>query len=147
MKKKKQELSAALFGCACAVIVWVTIFSREKAVDNPLNFQMFHSFRAVGEEILKQGIFGNFLGNILLFIPFGFLLPLVTERTSWWRTLIAGMLFSAGIEIVQRITAKGYFQIDDMILNTAGTLLGFGIFCAVKKLMPKHEGTTPADNE
>lgn len=74
----------------------------------------------------------NFIGNILLFIPWGFLLPLYFKGLKNFKkfiltTLIAVLL----IESIQLFTMLGSFDIEDILLNTVGACVGFG-FC--KKL-------------
>ncbi|HIT34453.1 MAG TPA: VanZ family protein [Candidatus Faecousia intestinigallinarum] len=68
----------------------------------------------------------NFYGNILLFLPWGMLLPRVWRTMeSHWRFL----LFSAGVilavEAAQLFSLRGSCDIDDVILNLSGMLLGF----------------------
>lgn len=79
----------------------------------------------------------NTLGNIIMFIPLGFLLPLALKKiNSAWRTLLAGFLFSVLIESIQYAErSAGVFRsvdIDDVILNTLGALIGWMILCALR---------------
>jgi glycopeptide antibiotics resistance protein len=66
-----------------------------------------------------------FLGNILWFVPFGFLLPLLIERHRFVKTMLAGLMFSLAIETLQFVFYKGVAEIDDLILNSLGVLIGF----------------------
>ena len=73
----------------------------------------------------------NLLGNVVCFMPFGFLLPMVSKRSVFKNFLsvtFLAMLFSIGIE--------GAFDVDDIFLNTIGGLLGY-IFLKFTKLR-KH---------
>lgn len=58
--------------------------------------------------------------NIVLFVPFGFF----AGKIWGWRAVLYGMLFSIAIEAAQYIGALGYTEVDDVINNTLGTLLG-----------------------
>ncbi len=79
----------------------------------------------------------QYVENILLFIPFGFLLPLLWKNFGKLRmTLIAGAGFSLFIEIVQIFTIR-VTDIDDLLMNTAGTVIGYFIFIGIKKAFPK----------
>lgn len=70
--------------------------------------------------------------NILLFVPFGFLLPIISERLrSLWLTTVTGFIFSAGIETMQYITGRGLTEVDDVINNTAGALVGYILYVIV----------------
>lgn len=62
--------------------------------------------------------------NILLFIPFGMLMPLCVKKIPIWGTTLIGFSLSLCIEILQLLTARGYFQTDDLIMNTLGCLSG-----------------------
>jgi len=66
----------------------------------------------------------NLLGNLLPFIPFGFLLPIAYPRIKAFFKVFA-VLF---IEIFQYMTRLGSFDIDDIILNMVGVLSGYGTF-------------------
>lgn len=69
--------------------------------------------------------FMNIGGNILGFIPLGFLLPLVFfRRWSLILTAISIFFISFLFESIQRYTGLGVFDVDDLLLNTTGGLLG-----------------------
>lgn len=70
--------------------------------------------------------------NVLLFIPYGFLGAWTSGRLR--RILLCGVfgfLTSVGIESLQLVTRRGFFQIDDILTNTLGTVIGCGIFCII----------------
>jgi glycopeptide antibiotics resistance protein len=70
----------------------------------------------------------NIIGNLALFIPLGFLLPvLLPAFTSFVRLILVAFLLSQSYETIQLITVLGIFDIDDTILNTIGALIGFFI--------------------
>lgn len=63
--------------------------------------------------------------NAVMFAPLGFLLPLIFERyRRWGRTLTAGFLTSLTVELIQLFTFRAT-DVDDLIMNTLGTLVGF----------------------
>jgi glycopeptide antibiotics resistance protein len=71
----------------------------------------------------------NLLGNFLGFIPFGILLPLFWP---WFRhgikMLFAGFILSLGFETLQLFTGLGVWDVDDLLLNTAGVVTGYILF-------------------
>ena len=73
----------------------------------------------------------NLLGNIGVFVPFGILLPLLVRR----RIFRAFFIFICGLlllELMQLVSRRGSFDIDDFILNSMGFALGYGllkVFC------------------
>lgn len=72
-----------------------------------------------------------FIENIVLFVPFGVLFPLVFKKWLRWFTIPIGFLISVGIEYTQLMTGRGYCQIDDVVTNTAGAVIGFVAFLIV----------------
>ena len=75
-----------------------------------------------------MGIRSNFLGNIVLFMPIGILLPIVIDNHKWYWTVGAGFSFSCVIEIIQFAFSRGCFDPDDVILNTLGAIIGYGLY-------------------
>ncbi|MFL6216141.1 MAG: VanZ family protein [Blastocatellia bacterium] len=79
----------------------------------------------------------NLLGNIVLFLPLGILLPLVFQRiNSLQRVLIVAAVASCGIELTQFVSRQfgsyRYVDINDVILNTLGACLSFACFAIVR---------------
>ncbi|CAM4007080.1 VanZ like family protein [Corynebacterium belfantii] len=66
------------------------------------------------------------LGNVALFVPWGYLLALLGWRLRWPVVVatLASISLSAGIETLQFIFARGYSDIDDVVFNSLGGLLG-----------------------
>ena len=73
--------------------------------------------------------FANLFGNILIFIPVGIMLPVV-HRVSQnpFIMLMNSFIFVLGIEIFQLFSAFGAFDVDDIILNCFGVLLGRALY-------------------
>lgn len=77
----------------------------------------------------------NILGNIIPFMPFGFLLPLAYPKVnSFFNFLVVSLLFLFLIEIFQYFTRLGSFDVDDIILNIIGILIGYFAVCFIKSL-------------
>jgi glycopeptide antibiotics resistance protein len=78
----------------------------------------------------------NLLGNLIGFIPFGILLPLFWP---WFRhgvkMLLAGFMLSLGFETLQLLTGLGVWDVDDLLLNTAGTVAGYVLFFVMMKFV------------
>ena len=68
----------------------------------------------------------NIVGNVVAFMPFGFFLPIISRRSKkWYNTVMFGFVCSLILETLQLVNRVGSFDVDDMILNTLGTALGF----------------------
>lgn len=77
---------------------------------------------------------GMFL-NIVMFMPLGFLLPLIwKEYDNLLRTTITGFFFSIGIELCQLLNRRAT-DIDDLIMNTLGAMIGWGIWKGFSQLI------------
>lgn len=75
--------------------------------------------------------------NVLLFLPFGIFLPVLwTTFRSLFRTVLCGLLLSAAIEFLQIFTYRAT-DVNDLITNTLGTLLGYFIGMIIVKTFPK----------
>jgi glycopeptide antibiotics resistance protein len=81
----------------------------------------------------------NILGNILLFIPLGFLLPMISSRfDSVKRAMLVGFLLSVGIESIQFLSRFVHVHrsvdIDDVLLNTLGASIGYLCLAAIGRV-------------
>ncbi|WP_102400735.1 VanZ family protein [Haloimpatiens massiliensis] len=86
----------------------------------------------------KDGIEISSILNIIFFMPFGFLLPTLWRKyRTFWPTLYQGMLFSLIIEIGQMFIPYRATDIDDLIMNTIGTICGWIIFNIMSKIFHK----------
>lgn len=115
----------------CLLLLWLTIISRQpRANGRIIKWELFWSYRAwiEGESNGKVEAIQN-INNILLFIPFGFLFP----AKKWRLLILASITVSALIECVQYIFALGWCEIDDVISNTIGAMIGFGILIFLNK--------------
>jgi len=70
----------------------------------------------------------NIGGNILLLVPFGFLLPLIFSTSNWKKILFIAPLSGLSIELLQAYLHVGIFDIDDVILNGLGVVLGYWVY-------------------
>lgn len=113
------------------LLISITILSRQPGSRTDVNMELFSTISCN----LSENVYP--IENILLFIPFGLLLPFVNSRfkKALW-TLVLGASSSLLIEIIQLVTQRGYFQTDDVLMNILGTLLGFAIFTTMARVKP-----------
>lgn len=82
--------------------------------------------------------FMNIIGNILAFVPFGILFPELCEgKVGIIFTIVIGFSLSLVIECIQLITHVGCFDVDDLILNTSGVLVGYIVYLLVGAIRKK----------
>lgn len=93
------------------------------------NFTLFKTIKMYIRYWGRLNSFENLAGNVVCFIPFGFLLPfLQRDSRHWWVLLINAFVLVCGIELFQLFTAFGAFDVDDILLNCLGAMLGHSIF-------------------
>ncbi|AIM17189.1 antibiotic resistance protein VanZ [Bacillus sp. X1(2014)] len=86
-------------------------------------------------------IINNTLGNILIFLPLGLFLPLLFKRFSRVsKVMVTSIVISFSIETIQLVLKIGQFDIDDVILNTIGSIFGFLLLKILKNVitLPKR---------
>lgn len=99
------------------------------------NFIPFHTIKMYIEYAYKLNSFENLAGNILVFLPFGILFPMLDRNyRKAWNVLLNVFLLVLGIEIFQLCSAFGAFDVDDILLNCFGAWLGYIIFCISIKI-------------
>ena len=66
-----------------------------------------------------RSAFLNVICNILVFVPFGMLIPAIFRNhlMRFWKVLLISMLFSIGIETIQLFSRVGIFDVDDIFLH------------------------------
>jgi len=139
---KRKAILSLLFTwylCAVAAVTIVPIRnSRTQNLPNHFNFKpvitSYHRFQNVLEanDVWgKQNFRNNLVGNIIMFIPLGILLPWVYNK-RFKQVLVFGALASVAIELIQYLNMfAGYYRyvdIDDVILNTLGAIIGYWIY-------------------
>lgn len=76
----------------------------------------------------------NLAGNIIIFIPFGILLPMSFKHMAkYYKTFLVGIVYILIIEFMQFICMLGSFDIDDIILNCVGVSCGYLLFIVAMK--------------
>jgi glycopeptide antibiotics resistance protein len=102
-----------------------------------IQFANFIPFRTIISSLFRPQlpvVVTTLFYNILAFIPLGVLLPLISEKARNWRVvLLVAILVSLTFEVVQLAALIGSGDVDDVILNATGALLGYSLFTAVWK--------------
>ncbi len=80
-----------------------------------------------------RSLLWNVVGNTAMLIPSGIILPIVYRKLdSFWKVAAAGAMLSLCIELLQLPFSARASDIDDLILNTVGVMLGYGIYRLAK---------------
>ena len=84
-----------------------------------------------------------YLLNVVLFLPLGFLLPLLwPKQDKLWKILLAGVAFSLLIELSQLLNIRNS-DIDDLLLNTLGAIAGFALYRGYAALTKREKRIEP----
>ena len=141
MKKEKikiRKINVSIFLCFIIyimVLLYITLLGRLSEQTNMVSVCPLWSY----VEIIKEGnqkLACQIFYNILAFIPLGFFLPFLVRQMQYiWKVILCGFLFSTIIEFVQYLFHLGWCDIDDIINNTMGVALGYGIWYIGRKLL------------
>ena len=107
------------------------------SLPDSINYNLipFHSISVQLERISEGWARYNLLGNIVPFIPMGFLLPLVFDKiNAFWKVIGVGFVADLCFEAFQYITKTGSFDVDDIILNMTGIMFGYLLMKLTKTL-------------
>ena len=104
------------------------------------NFKPFKTIKMYIDYAYKLNSVENLAGNVLVFMPFGFLFPLVArDGERFFVMLLNAFVFVLGIETFQLFSAFGAFDVDDILLNCLGASLGFGVYCLMRWKMARRK--------
>lgn len=99
------------------------------------NFTLFKTIRMYIDYSYKLNSFENLVGNIVVFVPFGFLFPYVMKRErNFFIMLLNAFIFVTGIEVFQLFSAFGAFDVDDILLNCFGAVIGYFLYLIFDKV-------------
>lgn len=110
------------------VILYLAFFSREPGSRTGIDLMLFETWK--DSPTAKAFV----IENVLMFIPFGILFPAAFRqlRSGVCCTML-GFLSSVCLELAQLVTQRGHCQLDDVVMNTLGTWIGWMIYRSVRK--------------
>lgn len=140
---RNQKLGWVLFLAYLAMLVYFVFFAESFGRDSAqheyaYNLELFKEikrFYQYRHQLGMEAFLLNVVGNMVAFMPCGFFLPIVSRRSkkcynATW--LCFGL--SLCIETVQLIFKVGSFDVDDLLLNTLGGVLGYLCYHVVQQI-------------
>ncbi len=112
-----------------AIVAYATVFMRRGSYSESVNMIPFSNLKL--ERISGQsGFLEHFILNVLMFVPIGFLIPIINRKVFAKTTFafLFGFAASVSIETIQLVFHLGECDINDVIANTLGALVGFWIW-------------------
>lgn len=119
------------------VVIGITMLSRSEGGTRHASFELFRTFR--NTFFSKKQIYEN----IIMFVPYAMLLFGLSKFFRRARVMLGiGAASSLFIEVTQWVTKTGYFELDDILTNTFGMMIGYGIcaFCERIRERKSHAG-------
>lgn len=119
-----------VFKINCSISsIWERIqdaqYSRELGGWN-CNLVLFRTIKSQIEDIEEIWALKNIAANVLVFVPFGFLVPVVYPKFERIiRVFVVSFIFVLCIEAAQFFTMLGSFDVDDILLNVIGSMIGY----------------------
>lgn len=154
MKDNAKNKKYALWGGRVLFLVYVAglcyflffaenygrIFGQEMYRYNLIPFKEIERFWKY-RDILGIHTFYNLVGNVLIFLPAGFFIPILWEtKRGFVFTVCVTFWMSLTVELTQLLLRVGSFDVDDLLLNTLGGIIGYLLLVAVERWR-KHEKT------
>ena len=107
---------------------------------NLVLFKEIRRFVEYRETLGLFAVFTNLFGNILIFVPYGFFISVASRMRGFLMTLFYSLGLSLGVEVFQLLTRVGSFDVDDLLLNTIGGILGYVLFLICNGIRRKYDG-------
>lgn len=152
---KRQKMGWVIFVFYLILLAYFLFFSdyfgrgshiQEEYAYNLVPFKEIRRFIVYRRVVGIQSFFLNIVGNIMGFMPCGFFLPVISRRSRrWFNTVLLSFLFSLSIETVQLVFKVGSFDVDDMILNTLGGILGYILYKIVQHIRIRRKRRAKAE--
>lgn len=136
-KKTWESLAFGLFVIYLLFLIYFLFFAGEFGRENfkPERASNLTLFREIRRAISSTDVLGlpyfliNVVGNIMAFFPMGFLVPIFADNLrKFWKTTLFCFGFSALAECLQFVTKTGCMDVDDLLLNTLGGIMGYFIY-------------------
>ena len=102
-----------------------TILFRTSCETRQYDFHPFWSYS-------RPDLFVENIMNVVVFIPVGLLLGIAFKQVTWWKALLLGCGISITIESLQFFFTRGFSELDDVMHNTLGCLIGFGFMIILR---------------
>ena len=135
--KKERIISITIFVIYIIALCYFLFFAESmgrttRGDEYHYNLQPLFEIKRIwrGRHILgMKYVILNFAGNVIAFIPFGYLLPkIVKKKLGLFYTVLFSFEFSLLVELTQLISRTGSFDVDDLLLNTLGGLIGYILY-------------------
>ena len=126
-KGRLQQGLRVLFAVYLIFTFYITVVSRASSGKDLMRTEWFDGYKSIHDVYANSE---NYL-NILLFVPIGCLAGLVSKKYRLIHAVLVGLFVSETIECSQLIWQRGTFDVNDLMNNTIGAMIGGLIAVAV----------------
>ncbi len=119
------------------LIICATVIFRTYREPQGINLIPFWSYCAILDGS-TQLIYGSVM-NVVVFIPLGSLLGLAFKKMNWKKVVLLGGALSILIETLQYVLERGFAEVDDVMHNIAGCLIGYGIYACLNNIISRSK--------
>lgn len=127
----KKGITVLLLIMWFGIVMVLTTFSRGQNFEGWINLRLFSGYLSAWHQ-WSLSEFQLIIFNVLMFVPLGFLIPLLGGRTRrFMPVLLTALAVTTGIELIQMISRRGIFELDDILHNTIGSIAGYLIMNAI----------------
>lgn len=144
----KKALIWAIFLIYIIVVLGATLGMRSSNYGRSIELHLFYSYKDAWNSF-SPAAWRNIILNIMMFVPMGIMLPLIFKYCKrFWVTYLSGFLFTIVLEVIQLVSSRGIFELDDIFNNTLGCIIGYGLVMiifmsiAYRKKQYKHKWLT-----
>ncbi len=149
-KKRVRAIGKILFILYVGFIIYFLIFSDwygrtgelQEYRYNLILFREIKRFWEYRDQVGFFAMFTNLFGNVIIFMPFGFFMPMASKYRSFLATTFSSFGLSLCVETFQLVTKVGSFDVDDLLLNTIGGVAGYLAFVICAAIRRKHDNKT-----
>lgn len=143
--KKTSIILTLVLTAYILIYCYICFFCRKPMEEAHIRLRPFWSFHEAfdGLSIRRLGLARSIALNILLYVPLGYLIPALLrgKKHCYQKTIWMILAFSISTEIIQYFTHTGLCELDDMINNLIGGLVGLAGYILLQKLVDKLNDT------
>ena len=107
-----------------------TVIFRSIGAISQYDFHPFWSYKAIQDG--RENLLAENIMNVVVFVPVGLLFGIAFKQMTWWKALLIGCCISVAIEALQFFLMRGFSELDDVMHNTLGCLIGFGFMIILR---------------
>lgn len=130
-----KKVTKCLFAVYLLLLTWIILFKMQLSIESLPHLRNINLI-PFGDSAIVNGKmdFDEIFSNLIIFVPFGVFMGMLSEQKSFIKKIIPVFLTSLCFEILQFAFSIGASDITDLLMNTAGGMAGIGCCFVLSKL-------------